>query len=363
MAWFDSNKLNWPKDGDINAWADFAETLCIFSEDNAISLDEFMDYLLDDPAKKISEVLTALNFNEAFLPQPMRSAPVMKKALDQDEDDGDEDFSITDVLSEEKEKLRSRCLLLFDFLKSRKTYFGDYYPFFFKSTQINYVILDEESVFHRLYRVLLLASEMNIYTPVNIVRMGHLFELLCQRPFNQLVPALAEKRFFGAGGGTIIPADYNGNLKERIEQLAVDLNILTNPVINDPDELGPTGDAGLDWVGWMIFEDACDHQPVYFAQCACGANWVGKQHETSLAAWRNYLIINQSIQCFHFMPRSFRRNSLSWFRSTKIIQELSLIDRFRMMKMFSMEDANDILAVLVPFTDILEESYTFKYAS
>jgi len=359
MAWFDSNRLNWPKNGDINAWADFVETICIFSEDNAISLDEFMDYLTDDLTVTIDEINTALNFNENFLKAATPSIPKIKPESDTDEEDMLED----DIVSEEREILQSRCLILFEFLKSRKKYFGIYYPFYFHYNQINYIKITEESIFHKLYRVLLLASEMNFFTHSDIVRMGHLFELLCQRPFSMLLPVLTEKKFFGAGGGVIIPSDYRGNLRNKIKLLAKDLNIETSSLIDDPDELGPTGDAGLDWVGWMIFEDECDHQPVYFAQCACGTNWIDKQHETSLASWRNYLNINQSIQCFHFMPRSFRRNSLKWFRSTKIVQELSLIDRFRMMKIFSMEEERTIKDVLIPFSEILEESYTFKYES
>ena len=201
---------------------------------------------------------------------------------------------------------------------------------------------------------------MHLYTQGDINRVGHLFEAFCKRPFAQLVPAIAEKRFFGAGAGEILMRDYNGNLRERLTLLANDLACHTKPIIEDPDEIAATGDAGLDWVGWVSFEDNCNHQPIYFGQCACGTDWVDKQHETALSRWSNYLDINQSLQCFHFMPRSFRRNSLKWFRETKIIYQLTLIDRFRLLKIIALEDENAVDEILAPYTALLMEANNFE---
>ena len=366
MAMFNNERLNWPTNGDINAWADFVETVCILTEDGLLTIDWFTDFLSDDATKSTGDILKAINFNEQFL-APLAVATTMPinpiDALGEEdhfnEDDEDEEnFDGDDEENERKEVIQSRLILLFNFIESRKRYFALFYPFNIVNSTLK--LIDEQTRLQQLYQVLLFSSEMHLYLPGDINRLGHLFEALCERPFKQTIPAIAEKRFFGAGGGQIIQSDYQGNLRQKITQLAFDLNVPVNPIINDPDELGPTGDAGLDWVGWLSYEDTCDHQPLYFGQCACGTNWVDKQNETSLSRWRNFLQINQSVQCIHFMPKSFRRNSLDWFRKSAIHQELTLIDRFRMLKMFALENDTIIDEVLMPYEDILFEAKEFS---
>lgn len=373
MAFFNSARLNWPASGDINAWADFIETMCMFSEGDTISIDDFVDFLKDDAIKSTKEILTALNFNENFLaiPAPAIVPPVpvampitgAENEHDGEEDEGDEDeneFDGDDPENEEREQMRSRLLVLFNFLQSRKTYFDQYYPFEIV-TGTHLRLLPAITRMQRMYIVLLLSSEMHLFSPSDRNRIGHLFEGLCRIPFAYLLPSTAEKRFFGAGAGDILPTDYHGNLHDRLVALAADLNVDTSRIIEDPDELGPAGDAGLDWVGWVPFADTCDHQPVYFGQCACGANWVDKQHETSLSVWRNFLELNQSVQCFHFMPRSFRRNSLDWFRRTQIVHELTLVDRYRLLKIFESVEEAQFDELLGMYTDLLNEAAAFEY--
>lgn len=378
MAWFHIDRLNWPPDGDLNSWADFLEMLCLFSEDNSIALEEFADYLTDDATKDTEDILRAVNFNEHFLfPSPgivtsMGSLPLVPEIDDNDDgDENEEDGQVDDSDDESedaenlnKEKIRGRLILLFQFIEARQNYFGAFYPFKLEDIKLELIAVGELSLIQRMYLVLLFSSEMRLYSPANINKMGHLFEVLCRRPFYQLVPAISEKRFFGAGGGVIIQADYNGNLRERITELAQDLNVEINKkIVEDPDELGPSGDAGLDWVAWMQFEDNCDHHPTYFGQCACGSDWKDKQQETSLERWYNFLHLSNSVQCIHFMPRSFRRKSLQWFRAKDIHHSITLIDRYRLLKLLALEDEKTMEEILQPYTDILNESMVFKYAA
>ncbi len=360
---FNIERLNWPTDGDINAWADFVETICILTEDGLLTIDWFADFLSDDATKSTADILRAINFNEHFLaPLAISSIGLPINPIDaliQNEIEyTDDDFAGEDEASEQTEAIQSRLILLFNFLIARKRCFTQFYPFNVINSTLE--LMEGQTRLQRLYQVLLFSSEMNLYSPGDINRLGHMFEALCKRPFYQTIPAIAEKKFFGAGGGAIMTSDYLGNLRQKITLLAADLNVNVNPIINDPDELGPSGDAGLDWVGWLSYEDGCDHQPLYFGQCACGSNWIDKQNETSLSHWRNFLLINQSVQCIHFMPRSFRRNSLEWVKKTAIQQELTLIDRFRIMKMFALEDDAIIDETLTPYEAILNEAIAFS---
>lgn len=354
MAFFDSSRLNWPNNGDINAWADFVETVCMFSEDNRLPLEDFVDFIKDDGTKTPKQVVSALNFNETYLLHSATPSPPIV--------DSEEFFDGDDEENEDREKIRSSLLVLFSFIQSRSQYFGSFYPFEIeRGTEIK--LQTALTDLQHLYIILLLSSEMNLFNKGDGNRLGHRFEALCEFPFTALLPKLAQRKFFGAGGGKIMPADYSGNLRSRLSALAADLHISPKPIIDDPDEIGPTGDAGLDWVGWVSFDDQCDHQPVYFGQCACGSNWIDKQHETSLSIWQNYLDLNQSVHCFHFMPRSFRRNSLNWFRVSDIVRELTLIDRYRLLKLFEEADIDTVKRVLVIYADLLAEADHFEYES
>ena len=361
---FDENRLNWPSRRDINEWADYVETLCILSENGVMSIEDFTDFLFDDGTKDTEQILSAVNFNDHFL-TTLSDFPIEAEFRtvnnEENEDEGDE-FDGEDEESENKEKVRSRLLTLFSFLQCRSNYFGADYPFTVvqRDLTIEIIPIAGQTLLNKLYQVLLFSSEMNLYSHANINRLGHLFEALCSRPFSQVIPAISEKRFFGAGAGDIIPRSYEGNLKVRLQLLAKDLSTKTKDIINDPDEIAYIGDAGLDWVGWVSFEDNCNHQPIYFGQCACGANWVDKQHETSLSHWNNFLDLKQSVQCFHFMPRSFRRTSLKWYQETAIIYGLIVIDRYRLLKMFRLEGDNEIAHVLGLYADILQAATDFR---
>jgi hypothetical protein len=364
MAWFDNNRLPWPDNGDVNAWADFVESICLFNPDRSLSIEEFSDFLLDDATKTNEDILAAINFNEQFMQLPVTGAilPATKfPAIIPVEEEEEDDFEGDDTDSEESELIRSRLLRLFHFLNARKEYFGAFYPFTTSDNSIEFEGYEDISLIKKLYLVLLFSSQMNFFPKSGITQVGHMFEYLCHRPFNNLVPALAEKRFFGAGGGTIMPSNYPGNLKQKIIQLASDLKVSTHPIIDDPDELGPGGDAGLDWVAWISFEDDCDHQPLFFGQCACGANWVNKQDETAPSHWRRYLNLNQAIQCIHFMPRSFRRKTLAWFRASTLIGELTIIDRFRMLQLLKLEGDETLTEMLNMYSPIFADAESFEY--
>jgi hypothetical protein len=359
---FDENRLNWPARRDINEWADYVETLCILSDDGIMSVEDFTDFLFDDATRETEQILTAVNFNDHFL-TTLPDIPVAQIAPQPpNEQDEENEFDGEDEESDNKEKVRSKLLTLFSFLQCRSVYFGEDYPFTISGIDLTIELIPtaEQTLLNKLYQVLLFSSEMNLYSHAVINRLGHLFEALCQRPFSQLIPAISEKRYFGAGAGEILPRGYEGNLKSRLKLLAQDLASKTKEIINDPDEIAYTGDAGLDWVGWVSFEDHCNHQPIYFGQCACGANWVDKQHETSLSHWNNFLDLNQSVQCFHFMPRSFRRTSLKWYQETAIIYGLIVVDRYRLLKMFGLEGNEEIQQVLHLYADILQAANDFS---
>jgi hypothetical protein len=343
MPLFDSSRFPWPQRGDINLWADFAERICLFSDGGQLSLEDFKDWLVDDRTKTSEEIESSLNFNYDFL----RTVPVAvaRQVVNEVEED--------DTENENLDAINSKLITLFNFISKRQNVYGLHYPF---RVQNNIISLQSQPTnIQKAYIILLMSSDLRIYDAANINRLGHHFEALCEGPFSRLVSNNATVKFFGSGAGTIMRTDYAGNLQTRIRALANDIGLDTTNAIEDPDELSPTGDAGLDWVAWAAFPDQLNHQPLFFGQCACGSNWVDKQHETSLARWRNYFDINQPVHHIHFLPRSFRRINKEWLQKTAI-EDVILIDRPRLLFLI---EQNDITPILTRYNDLLEETERF----
>lgn len=343
MSWLNIDEFRTPDEADINLWADTIERICFFSKDKELNLEDSCDWIYDDYStlneKKKKDILSALNFNEQFIKNAI---------VEPDEQNGREELEEEDLF---RDKLKGKISVVFNFLSSRANLFLDYYPFEIERKKIR--VKKGQSDIHQVYIILLLSSNLRIFGN-KLNQAGHLFEALCRYPFIKLLPESATVKFFGSGAGEIMKRDYEGNLLECIESLARDLDFQPNSDVYDPDELGSTGDAGLDWVAWVDFPYGQHKKPIYFAQCACGSNWLDKQDEASISTWRNYIQITSPIQTIHFVPRSFRRYKGEWVKRTSI-SEVVLIDRIRILYLVN----NQPGPILNIYKDLLSEVNNF----
>ena len=96
------------------------------------------------------------------------------------------------------------------------------------------------------------------------------------------------------------------------------------------------GDGGLDWVGVFNFPDNQFSQPTFFGQCACGSDWIEKQFDAHSSKWQNYIQFGNGYLTYHFIPRSFRDESLNWQNPLEI-NDVVLIDRYRLINLLKAE--------------------------
>ncbi len=370
--------LRWPTDGDINGWADYAELLCMLHIDGELSLQSFADWINDNVDKTPAQKLRAVHFTEEYLKTavtvtPLPLTPFLPNAVDEEEkDEGyeeddkitfteapDSDPPDTDIIDALSQRLRDVWVVL----EARQRNFAGHYPFAVENSVLRFKAATQ-TAHQQLYIVLMCSSQMQVFSPSAINKLGHCFEALCQIPFRKLLPAGATIRFFGAGAGSLLPATmrYAGkNLRERLKALATDLAVDTQKALEDEDEVSSGGDASLDWVAFLSFKDDVPHQPVFFAQCACGANWIDKQHEARFGRWQRFLHVRQSIQYIHFVPRSFRRLNAAWHRASSIMDDLVLIDRYRLLFLLEGEAQATLQDLLTPYAALLAQKGTISF--
>ncbi len=369
MELIDTN-LRWPSDREINAWTDYAELICMLHIDGELSLQSFADWINDNADKKPKEKLSAINFSETYLAKAVATSPLLnpltvvepEDATNEQDDEEDEE-----KYDEQKEQgineIALRLRPIWAMLEARAVQFRDSYPFEVSSEGPLLKLRNEaQNTQQQLYLVLLFSSQMQAFSSADINRLGHCFEALCKIPMEKLVPAGAKMRFFGAGAGNLVSEEhlYNGpNLAGNLRMLASDLSVDTTKYLDDEDEISTGGDANLDWVAFLTFNDNAPHQPVFFAQCACGSNWIDKQHEAQQGRWQRFLHVRQSIQFIHFVPRSFRRHTLEWQRGSLIADDLVVIDRYRLMHLIQ-NDSEKITPFLALYADLLAQKKSMK---
>jgi hypothetical protein len=365
--------LRWPSDREINAWTDYAELICMLHIDGELSLQSFADWINDNVDKTPKQKLSAINFSEVYLAKAVASSPLLNPLIvvvSEDQDNLEDDMEDLDVAENDEvqkndepaeqviNEIALRLQPLWVMLAARSAQFGDSYPFEVSPEgPLLKLRIEELTIQQRLYLVLLFSSQMQAFAPADINRLGHCFEALCKLPLEKLVPRGATMRFFGAGAGDLVAAEhiYNGhNLAERLRMLANDLSIDTTSYLKDEDEVSAGGDASLDWVAFLSFNDNVPHQPVFFAQCACGSNWIDKQHEAQQGRWQRFLHVRQSIQYIHFVPRSFRRDTLKWQRGSLISDDLVVIDRYRLIHLMRSE-SEIVTTLLTPYADLIAQ--------
>ena len=149
--------------------------------------------------------------------------------------------------------------------------------------------------------------------------------------------------YFGAGGN--LNSIFRGNFISKVNILAQKLSLNVNQdFINNPISPRNNGDGGLDWVAWKNFQDGLDHKPIWFAQCACGDEWIGKQFDADIKKWDLRIVFNNSQPVIvHFVPRSYRKQAgVNWLRYDKLYVPV-LFDRLRILQSVSATSARKMI--------------------
>lgn len=323
MGYLNYLNLSLPRlNSEPNYWADHVEFFCFIAQEGKISEKQLIDRLLDENSNNslnaVKDVLEEDEINELLETLSSPEDPFEDEVID-----GTNDNSVF------RDKISSKINSYFNLLKARQINFGEDYPFVVSNNDIS--IKENLSSIQTLYIVLVCSSLLKLATRSGRNKMGHHFEELCGPVFKKLTPENTQNIFFGSGISENLVPSINGTFYDKVVTLCELLHV--RPRTNFTREnagIQNVGDGGLDWVGIFNFSDSQFSQPVFFGQCACGTDWIDKQFDCHLSKWKNYIEFNNGYLTYHFIPRSFRDESLNWYNPLDI-NDVVLIDRYRLI--------------------------------
>jgi hypothetical protein len=343
MPYLDISKIGLPKqEADYNVWADYIELLTMLHPDRKLSIETIKDRLLDENDDDVKKALSQIN----TIGKKIITPNIDKIAEDQFGEDND---------PEDEQRIKTAIIGVVDYLKCRKSIVSDYYPFEI-DTRYSITLKKGLTNKHKIYIILLISSLIKVITTKGgfSYKITHRFESLCKFPFNLLVPELATKHFFGAGGSA---GETTGQLfYDKVKDLAQNLHLPLHPdFTHQTAGVHNVGDGGLDWVAWMPFADNLNMLPTYFAQCACGTDWEDKLFDANKSKWAQFVLFNYDYQLFHFIPKSYRALDNKWLNVTKL-HSIILIDRFRIIEL--LEKSGKEKEIVELYKDLLAELET-----
>lgn len=329
MAYLKYLDLSLPKlNSEPNYWADHIEFFCFISQEGNISEQQIKGRLLNEnsnnPLAAVDDVAEEDEINELVNALSSTEDLIEDEVIDETNDNPA--FS---------DKISSKINSYFNLLNVRQLNFGDDYPFVVTNNEIT--IKENLTINQILYVILVCSSLLRLATKSGLNKLGHHFEELCGPAFKKLTPTGTQNIFFGSGSGDNLSPSITGTFYNKVLELCNLLHVSpkTNFTIENAG-VHNVGDGGLDWVGVYNFSDNQFSQPTFFGQCACGSDWKDKQYDAHLSKWKNYIQFGNGYLTYHFIPRSFRDESLNWYNPLDI-EDVVLIDRFRLIQLLKAE--------------------------
>ena len=192
-------------------------------------------------------------------------------------------------------------------------------------------VYDMQRADHRLYVALLIASSLRLCLATRSNEVTSAFEEISFQWLSRSLPQFWKVRPFGAHA--TLPDAYVGNLREKFELLAADINAKLQM---DADEYDPanTGDGGLDLVAWQEIGDQRGNIPVIFGQCACSpTDWEHKQLDVTPAATEAHIAPQHPGAAYCFVPHDLSRGDGKWQRTVHR-KRVVIVDRLRLLHLF-----------------------------
>lgn len=279
-----------------NAWADFVELSCLKNPDYEISLEDML----------------SITTNEG------EDAP----------DRG------SDEAGEQEDNRRQHFRDIFQYLINRAHILNEYYPFQFIDADTISIDITNLSSEQCMYLFLLYCSNLSQFGASDRTSLTKEFEALSKIVLERIYPTYHIEIF----GTASSPSDmfYGGSLISRMEKLAECLHTeLSSTTKNNPRYTNPSGDGGLDLVGFSQLDNeaaAAPFIPLCLAQCACSVDqWKDKQRSIKYDEWNQRLLQLPRYCEFIFVPFSLRSSDGKWSPTDEDQIVVIPIDRIRFL--------------------------------
>jgi hypothetical protein len=272
-------------------YADYIELICLFSND-FVSQSDVIDRMQD----------SGEGFN---LPHPT-------------------DGNIGSIDAQQQDSAEKFVNTIFEYIEERKGIYQNAYPFETNSEKgirlKDKVVLTEQQ---KLYLYLLIASSLKSFKKLTFEITSE-FETLSEFVLKSYLPSQAKVINFANS------KIYKGNVKEKIKQLAKDINLDYNNMEIEQISEYNSKEKGLDIVAWIPFEDNNPNTIIILGQCACGKDWFGKQNET--LRYENYLnYYRQPFTHSVFMPYDLKNTKGRFGFSKDITTNHMIFERRRIL--------------------------------
>lgn len=345
---FDQQKIEkTPDQSELYYWADYVEIRCLTDADKQYSLDRLLtrlkfaddlratdeDALDADPADV--ELLVSLLAAEEVEGNDLTDL-VAEGGVEPDLDDSLSNEFATDYLdygraAEIRDDRRRWMEDVFRLIQSRAVLLGEIYPF--EVSEDSFSIELRQRTDERLAYIFYLGcSSLRYVDKATAGVLTKLFEAVSADVLELLLPPNFQVDLFGTARGHR-PSRFSGSLYKRIQDLAEALNgkMVVEEVDFHPRD---TADNGLDLVAWIPANDREPGVISFFAQCACGTGWAGKQSEASYAQrWNRFVNLVSVPTNLMFIPFAFRKVGGHWYAESDV--EIMLIDRLRALRVYA----------------------------
>lgn len=288
-------KLDSPRDADIHSLADYAEILCLISQDRFCSKESVADQLRDvGDIRKIHEEL----LDDCFVHLDWRTAA-----------------------------------------------FAENYPFRLEKRVL--FSQDKSTDSQLLYIALLLCANLPYLN--SVTGLTDCFERISLSVLKAIWPSQGTVKAFGKN-----ETEYAGEKWERINLLASQIGgqgLCKANTFRQRD----TGDGGIDLVSWHSLDEIENRNILSaLAQCACSrSQWSHKQTEISHDRLGNSISPSHRWSQLLFIPHCFRDSTGKWAVEGEIGQVV-LIDRLRIVNQLKQQINLKEISLPPLFTDFLD---------
>lgn len=220
-------------------------------------------------------------------------------------------------------------------LEYRSRALDTFYPFQIDGEEL--VILDELNEKHRIYFFLLACSRLRSFGREGLPqKWAKSFTKISKFAMTGLLPTHATVRIFDANSDDR-KNYYTTDLRIALKTLGRDLSVLK---INEDEcgKAGPSGDAGLDLVAILNFEDGAANAFALLGQCgAQETGWPKKTLEAHSMRYRHFFQMQFDYPAVMFTPVCYRTVDGEWCNNQST-NGILLADRGRILKLLELQN-------------------------
>ena len=264
--------------------------------------------------------------------------------------DGEGDSGAREGLSsaERRGRMETQVEDILAHLNYRAGVFGPFYPFRLENEQL--ILQEQLDVRQRVYRLLLACSRLRSFAGRGLPqRWAAHFVRLCKLALAGLLPGHAVVRSFDANSEDR-QGYYASDLRKALVKLGADLRVI-GVNASECAKVAAQGDAGLDLVGIVDFDDGAATAFALLAQCAAQETaWPSKTLEAHPMKFRHFFQMQFDCPALMFTPVCFRTGSGEWC-DNQSANGIFLADRGRILQLLEQQQLCDRIAVMDWFVE------------